>query len=129
MGNLLNRGKQSHHDNPRLIIPNHHLPHGMKAFRPNRNFLNNRIKTTKYNILTFLPKNLFEQFHRFANVFFLFITLLNWIPAITAFAREVAMVPVVFVLAVTAVKDAFEDYRRFRSDRRINHQTCSVFSP
>ncbi|CAF3291540.1 unnamed protein product, partial [Rotaria sp. Silwood2] len=30
----------------------------------------NRIKTTRYNIITFLPKNIFEQFHRVANVYF-----------------------------------------------------------
>ena len=48
-----------------------------------------RIKTTKYTIWSFLPKNLFEQFHRFANLYFLFIVLLNWAPEINAFGKEV----------------------------------------
>ena len=67
------------------------------------------IRTTKYTILTFLPKNLFEQFHRVANVYFVIIVILNWIPQISAFGKEVAMIPIVFVLSVTAIKDAFED--------------------
>ena len=40
-------------------------------------FCSNRISTTKYNILTFLPLFLFDQFRRYANLFFLFIILLQ----------------------------------------------------
>ena len=40
------------------------------------------IRTTKYTLLTFLPRNLFEQFHRVANIYFLFIVILNWIPVV-----------------------------------------------
>lgn len=35
-------------------------------------FLHNRISTAKYNFLTFLPKFLYEQFSKYANIFFLF---------------------------------------------------------
>jgi phospholipid-translocating ATPase len=34
-------------------------------------FATNQVLTSKYNIVTFLPKNLLEQFRRVANVFFL----------------------------------------------------------
>ena len=56
--------------------------------QPNSQYLNNRIRTTKYTILSFLPRNLFEQFHRFANLYFLFIVLLNWVPAVNAFGES-----------------------------------------
>jgi hypothetical protein len=79
------------------------------AVKNKKNSCVGRISTTKYNIITFLPKNLFEQFHRLANVYFLFIVILNWLPPIQAFGREVAMIPLIFVLLVTAVKDAYED--------------------
>ena len=49
----------------------------------------NRIKTTRYNIITFIPKNLFEQFHRIANIYFAILIGLNWIPIITAISRNV----------------------------------------
>ena len=32
---------------------------------------NNKISTGKYNVITFLPKNLFEQFSKMANMYFL----------------------------------------------------------
>ncbi|XP_076360092.1 phospholipid-transporting ATPase VA isoform X1 [Tachypleus tridentatus] len=95
---------------------------------PHHGYANNRIRTTKYTFLSFIPKNLFEQFHRFANLYFLGIVLLNWLPQINAFGKEVAMIPVVFVLGVTAVKDAFEDHRRYLSDKRVNNLTCRVYS-
>ena len=84
--------------------------------------------TTKYTLLTFLPKNLFEQFHRFANLYFLFIVLLNWVPSINAFGKEISMLPVIFVLGVTAIKDAFEDRRRYVSDKRVNNSTCRIYN-
>ena len=40
----------------------------------------NYVETTRYNILTFLPKNLWEQFHRVANVFFVFLMVLTLTP-------------------------------------------------
>jgi len=86
-----------------------------------------RVRTTKYTALSFLPRNLLEQFHRVANLYFIFIVLLNWVPAINAFGKEVAMIPVVFVLGVTALKDFFEDRRRLASDQRVNNSTCRVY--
>uniref|UniRef100_A0A8C2RB89 Phospholipid-transporting ATPase n=1 Tax=Capra hircus TaxID=9925 RepID=A0A8C2RB89_CAPHI len=86
------------------------------------------LKTTKYTLLSFLPKNLFEQFHRLANVYFVFIALLNFVPAVNAFQPGLALAPVLFILAVTAFKDLWEDYSRHRSDHEINHLGCLVFS-
>lgn len=88
----------------------------------------NRLKTTKYTALSFLPKNLFEQFHRLANVYFVLIALLNFAPAVNAFQPGLALAPVLFILAATALKDLWEDYSRHRSDHEINHLGCLVFS-
>lgn len=37
---------------------------------------NNRIKSTKYTLITFLPQNLLEQFRRIANFYFLIMTVI-----------------------------------------------------
>ncbi|CAG7722204.1 unnamed protein product [Allacma fusca] len=112
----------------RTIVPNHCVPPNTPADQhPNGHYPNNHIRTTKYTAISFLPKNLFEQFHRFANLYFISIVLLNWIPAISAFGKEIAMLPVMFVLGVTALKDLFEDRRRHLSDKRINNSTCRIY--
>lgn len=49
----------------------------------------NRIQTTRYNILTFLPKNLFQQFHRIANIYFAILIGINWVPVINAISKTV----------------------------------------
>ncbi|KAH6755780.1 aminophospholipid ATPase 1 [Perilla frutescens var. hirtella] len=89
-------------------------------------FTGNSITTSKYSILTFLPKNLFEQFHRIAYIYFLVIAILNQLPQLAVFGREASILPLAFVLFVTAVKDAYEDFRRHRSDRIENNRLASV---
>ncbi|CAF3810623.1 unnamed protein product [Rotaria socialis] len=87
----------------------------------------NRIKTTRYNVITFLPKNLFEQFHRVANVYFAILIGLNWIPIINAISKMVAFIPLTVILTITAVKDLVEDLKRWRSDSYINKQIAEVY--
>ncbi|ENN83109.1 hypothetical protein YQE_00530, partial [Dendroctonus ponderosae] len=113
----------------RTVVPNHIVPPKTpRKVHPNGRRPNNRIRTTKYTLLSFLPRNLLEQFHRVANLYFIFIVLLNWVPAINAFGKEIAMIPVLFVLGVTAVKDLFEDRRRHASDKKINNSTCRIYN-
>lgn len=40
-------------------------------------YKSNKIKTSKYNLLTFIPKNLFEQFRRITNLYFLINNIIN----------------------------------------------------
>lgn len=93
-----------------------------------KSYKKNKIRTTKYSLLSFLPKNLFEQLHRFANVYFIALAALNFVPEVEAFQPEIAVVPITLVLTATAVKDIWEDYRRFKSDRLINRLPCHVYS-
>ncbi|PSN32445.1 hypothetical protein C0J52_17596 [Blattella germanica] len=127
---IFRRGGKADAEEPRYrtVVPNHLVPpHTPKKAHPNGRRPDNRIRTTKYTFLSFLPKNLLEQFHRVANLYFICIVLLNWVPAINAFGKEIAMIPVLFVLGVTAIKDLFEDRRRHASDKRINNSTCRVY--
>ncbi|KAK1281312.1 Phospholipid-transporting ATPase 1 [Acorus gramineus] len=91
-------------------------------------FAGNSIRTSKYSVLTFLPRNLYEQFHRVAYIYFLIIAILNQLPQLAVFGRATSILPLAFVLLVSAVKDAYEDYRRHRSDRIENNRTALVLS-
>ncbi|XP_076922236.1 phospholipid-transporting ATPase 1-like [Bidens hawaiensis] len=89
-------------------------------------FAGNSIRTAKYSVLSFLPRNIFEQFHRVAYIYFLFIAILNQLPQLAVFGRGASILPLSFVLLVTAVKDAYEDWRRHRSDRIENNRMSYV---
>ncbi|XP_029431569.1 probable phospholipid-transporting ATPase IM isoform X2 [Rhinatrema bivittatum] len=89
-------------------------------------YANNRIKTSKYNIITFLPINLFEQFQRVANAYFLFLLILQLIPEISSLSWFTTIVPLVLVLTITAVKDATDDYFRHKTDNHVNNRQSQV---
>jgi len=89
-------------------------------------FAANSIRTSKYSLLTFIPRNLFEQFHRVAYVYFLIIAILNQLPQLAVFGRTVSILPLAFVLFVTAVKDVYEDWRRHQNDKVENNRLASV---
>ncbi|XP_017395816.1 probable phospholipid-transporting ATPase VD isoform X2 [Cebus imitator] len=91
-------------------------------------YVNNRIRTTKYTLLNFVPRNLFEQFHRAANLYFLFLVVLNWVPLVEAFQKEITMLPLVVVLTIIAIKDGLEDYRKYKIDKQINNLITKVYS-
>lgn len=85
----------------------------------------NKIETAKYNLLTFVPHNLYEQFSKFANVYFLFLGSLSMIPEIsTSGGSPVLFIPLTFIILVTAFKDFYEDLSRKNSDKKENMGGC-----
>ncbi|ERE89750.1 putative phospholipid-transporting ATPase VD [Cricetulus griseus] len=124
-------GKSSQTPKPagkhRVVIP--HLQCFKDEYeRFSGTYMNNRIRTTKYTLLNFVPRNLFEQFHRAANLYFLFLVVLNWVPLVEAFQKEITMLPLVVVLTIIAIKDGLEDYRKYKIDKQINNLITKVYS-
>ncbi|KAK6024490.1 hypothetical protein OSTOST_09698, partial [Ostertagia ostertagi] len=72
-------------------------------------FCSNRISTCKYNVASFLPRFLYEQFRRYNNIFFLTIALLQQIPDVSPTGRYTTAVPFMIILSVSAIKEIFED--------------------
>lgn len=89
-------------------------------------FVSNYVSTAKYNIITFIPKFLFEQFSKYANLFFLFTAALQQIPNVSPTNRYTTIVPLAIVLAVSAIKELVEDYKRRMSDRGLNYSKTQV---
>lgn len=89
-------------------------------------YVDNHISTAKYNIITFLPKFLYEQFSKYANLFFLFTAVLQQIPGISPTSRYTTIVPLFIVLLVSAIKEYIEDYRRKQSDSQLNNSKAQV---
>ena len=89
-------------------------------------YLDNHVSTAKYNIATFLPKFLFEQFSKYANLFFLFTAVLQQIPNISPTNRYTTIGPLIVVLLVSAGKELVEDFKRKNSDKSLNHSKTQV---
>ncbi|CAA6666143.1 unnamed protein product [Spirodela intermedia] len=85
----------------------------------------NYISTTKYNIITFLPKALFEQFRRVANIYFLLAAILSLTP-VAPFSAVSMIAPLCFVVGLSMAKEALEDWRRFVQDMKVNSRKVSI---
>uniref|UniRef100_A0AAQ5YJN0 Phospholipid-transporting ATPase n=1 Tax=Amphiprion ocellaris TaxID=80972 RepID=A0AAQ5YJN0_AMPOC len=103
-----------------------HLRANDRPFNLSYRYANNAIKTSKYNIFTFLPLNLFEQFRRLANAYFLFLFCLQLIPQVSSLSWFTTAVPLILVLGITAVKDANDDINRHRTDKQVNNRRVDV---
>ncbi|KAM8953601.1 phospholipid-transporting ATPase IG [Pelodytes ibericus] len=89
-------------------------------------FCDNRIVSSKYTVWNFIPKNLFEQFRRIANFYFLIIFLVQAIVD-TPTSPVTSGLPLFFVITVTAIKQGYEDWLRHRADREVNKSTVYIF--
>ncbi|EOO02767.1 putative phospholipid-transporting atpase 1 protein [Phaeoacremonium minimum UCRPA7] len=89
-------------------------------------YVNNQVSTAKYNVATFLPKFLFEQFSKYANIFFLFTAGLQQIPGLSPTNKYTTIGPLIVVLMVSAGKELVEDYRRKQADKALNMSKARI---
>ncbi|TRY65285.1 hypothetical protein DNTS_015442, partial [Danionella cerebrum] len=103
-----------------------HLRANDREFNLSFNYANNSIKTSKYNVFTFLPLNLFEQFQRLANAYFVFLLILQLIPQISSLSWFTTVVPLLLVLSITLAKDLSDDITRHKNDNHVNNRKVEV---
>ena len=87
---------------------------------------NNLITTTKYNFITFIPKSLLFQFFRLSNVYFLFTAIIQSIPLISPLTSLTAIIPLIFVLGVSMIRELIEDLVRNNYDNLSNEEEVIV---
>lgn len=76
----------------------------------------------KYNIITFLPLVLYQQFRFFLNLYFLIMAISQFIPDVRIGYLYTYWGPLGFVLTVTICREAVDDIRRHQRDREVNSQ-------
>ncbi|XP_037827301.1 probable phospholipid-transporting ATPase IF, partial [Lucilia sericata] len=86
----------------------------------------NRIKTTKYTLLTFLPINFYDQFRRAVYFYFLAVTIISFFVNSTI-SPLVSLIPLLFVMIVTGAKEAYDDFQRYKNDNLVNYSTVTVY--
>ncbi|SPO00024.1 related to ATPase II [Cephalotrichum gorgonifer] len=117
-------GQSSDDTNDRSLFFNLPLPPDLvddESGAPIQVFARNKIRTAKYTPLSFIPKNLWFQFHNVANIFFLFTVILVCFPIFGGVNPGLNAVPLIVILTITAIKDAIEDSRRTILDDVLNN--------
>ncbi|XP_070236817.1 phospholipid-transporting ATPase IH isoform X2 [Bos mutus] len=115
-------GEEDWVDSRTVYVGHREPPPGAEAYIPQR-YPDNRIVSAKYTFWNFIPKNLFEQFRRIANFYFLIIFLVQLIID-TPTSPVTSGLPLFFVITVTAIKQGYEDWLRHKADNAMNQ--CPV---
>ena len=90
--------------------------------QPPITYQSNKICTSKYTCANFIPKNIYQQFKKLANLYFLIISVLQAIPEISVSEGiPNLLLPLFIVVLFSAIKDFFEDLKRKRSDNDENN--------
>lgn len=86
----------------------------------------NIVNNQKYTVHNFVPKVLYNQFKYFFNLFFLLIALSQFIPSLKVGFLFSYVAPLVFVLSVTMINEAYDDYKRYKRDMEQNQQKYNI---
>ena len=82
---------------------------------------NNYVRTTRYTILSFIPLTLLENFKRMANIYFLCMAILGFMPW-SPLSPVIQFLPLVSVIAVSMLKELIEDLFWDPSGRHCAHE-------
>lgn len=96
-------------------------------------YCDNGITTSKYSVLTFVPRSLFEQMRRTANQYFLLISLMMMVGTYTdAYYSPLTpwstVAPLALILSITMAKEGFEDVKRHLQDKQVNDAAATILS-
>ncbi|KAF9460763.1 aminophospholipid-transporting P-type ATPase [Collybia nuda] len=94
----------------------------------NVEFSSNFVSTSKYNLASFIPKFLTEQFSKYANLFFLFTACIQQIPGVSPTNKYTTIAPLAVVLLASAFKEVQEDLKRHQSDSELNARKAKVLT-
>jgi phospholipid-translocating ATPase len=90
------------------------------------NYRGNYVSTTKYTAANFIPKSLFEQFRRVANIYFLVVACVSFSP-LAPFSALSILGPLIVVIGATMAKEGVEDWRRRKQVIfEINFTSCAI---
>lgn len=94
--------------------------------RTGRRYINNTITSSRYTLYNFLPRQLFAQFSKLANFYFLCVSILQMIPGLSTTGTYTTIVPLAFFVMISMAKEGYDDLRRYKLDRAENRKTALV---
>lgn len=94
--------------------------------RTGRHYVNNTIRSSRYTLWTFLPRQLIAQFSKLANFYFLCVSILQMIPTLSTTGTYTTIVPLIFFITLSMSKEGYDDYRRYKLDKIENNREVVI---
>ncbi len=99
---------------------------GLIDERTSHEYVDNVIRSCKYTAWNFLPRQLYAQFSKIANFYFLCVSILQMIPGLSTTGTYTTIIPLSFFVALSMAKEGFDDLRRFKLDKAENNKNAVV---
>jgi magnesium-transporting ATPase (P-type) len=92
-------------------------------------YCSNKVITSRYTLLTFVPLNFFEQLQRPLNFYFVFLVTLLCFPEIAPVSPLTMIIPLALAFSLSGMKEGVDDYRRHQGDKKTNSRLYRVYNP
>lgn len=89
-------------------------------------FISNSIRSSRYTLLDFLPKQLLFQATRLSNFYFICIGVPQTIPGLSTTGSYTTILPLAFFILLTMAKEGYDDFCRHKLDKVENNKLALV---
>jgi phospholipid-translocating ATPase len=94
--------------------------------RTGKEYIGNTVRSSRYTLWNFVPRQLFFQFSKLANAYFLIISILQMIPGLSTTGNYTTIVPLLVFVTISMAKEGYDDVRRYRLDQVENNRETKV---
>ncbi|CDR40459.1 CYFA0S05e00782g1_1 [Cyberlindnera fabianii] len=91
-------------------------------------YTDNVISSSRYSIYSFLPKQLYAQFSKLANAYFLTVSILQMIPSWSTTGTYTTIVPLLIFITISMLREGFDDWRRHLQDKKENGKFTRIIT-
>lgn len=89
-------------------------------------YCNNSIKSSKYTLINFLPKQLKAQFSKVANCYFMIVAIMQMIPSWSTTGHYTTIIPLLIFISISIAREGFDDWKRHIQDKEENNKVSIV---
>lgn len=89
-------------------------------------YVNNTITSSKYTLLSFLPRQLIAQFSKLANCYFFIVAIMQLVPSWSTTGTTTTIIPLSIFVSISIAREGWDDLRRHRLDKLENEHVTRV---
>lgn len=94
--------------------------------RTGKPFKRNMIVSSRYNLFNFLPSQLYAQFSKVANIYFMTIAIMQLVPNWSTTGTSTTIIPLLIFISISIIREGIDDLRRHAQDKQENNKKVSV---
>lgn len=92
-----------------------------------KNYTGNSIRSSRYTLWNFIPRQIIFQFSKLANAYFLLVSIFQLIPGLSTTGTYTTIFPLLVFVTISICKEGYDDVRRYKQDEIENSRETLVF--